>query len=100
MLSAILCCHPRSTCPACSLLCRCKAHAVPLVGPDCDVVLVDYLCRNLNSNNLTGTLPESWATGFAFLKLAELHLASNQLSGPLSYAWATTNTSFVELMVW
>ncbi|GAB4820917.1 hypothetical protein N2152v2_007963 [Parachlorella kessleri] len=55
---------------------------------------------NLNSNNLTGTLPESWATGFAFLKLAELHLANNQLSGPISYAWATTNTSFVELMVW
>ena len=82
------------------MLCCYKARAAPLVGPDFDRVLTGTLCRNLNSNNLTGTLPESWATGYAFLKLAELHLANNQLSGPISYAWATTNTSFVELMVW
>jgi hypothetical protein len=57
-------------------------------------------CSSLNSNNLTGRLPGSWALDGAFPALVELHLGNNHLGGPLPSSWAKGNSSFPNLLVW
>lgn len=56
------------------------------------------LRSNLNENQLTGNMPDSWSVGPAFLNLADLQLASNRLSGSFPAGFAVTNTSFISLM--
>lgn len=57
------------------------------------------MCSDLNSNNLSGPIPDAWNTNYSFQSAAEVHMANNQLTGSLE-AWAQTQTAWFSLMVW
>lgn len=77
----LLCCHPAATRPA-------DTHP-----PACPPA-----CSNVNDNQLTGNMPDSWAVGPAFLSLADLQMAGNRFSGTFPAGFAVTNTSFISVM--
>lgn len=57
--------------------------------------------RNLNSNNLTGPIPDAWSENYGFNNVAEVYLSNNRLTGPaVPDAWAHTETAWYNLMIW